>query len=152
MVVLYCVECKHSFFSCNMFTLIGYSFVGKIRRYFLLQVLVSAAIACFLFLMLQYIGMTSMLYWKLWFVNRPQHFSHLLIFLQTQVLYLWTLSKNAYSFRHLDDFLPPTIHFYLGILVLIHHTQTTQQHITYWNKNIISTTSAALPSNNERCQ
>jgi hypothetical protein len=35
---------------CNMFTLIGYSFFGKIRRYFLLQLSVSAAIACILFL------------------------------------------------------------------------------------------------------
>jgi hypothetical protein len=30
---------------------------------------------------LQYIGTTSILYWKLWFANRAQHFSHLLIFL-----------------------------------------------------------------------
>jgi hypothetical protein len=28
-VVFYCVECKQSFFSCNMLTLIGYSFFGK---------------------------------------------------------------------------------------------------------------------------
>jgi hypothetical protein len=26
--------------------------------------------------MLQYIRMTSMLYWKLWFANGAQHFSH----------------------------------------------------------------------------
>jgi hypothetical protein len=50
MVVSYCLECKQSFFGWNIFTLIGYSFFSKIRRYFLLQLLLSAAIACFLFL------------------------------------------------------------------------------------------------------
>jgi hypothetical protein len=39
-----------SFFGYNMFTLINYSFFGKIRCYFLLQLLVSVAFACFLFL------------------------------------------------------------------------------------------------------
>jgi hypothetical protein len=35
MISFYYVECEQSF-GCNMFTLIGYSFFGKIRRYILL--------------------------------------------------------------------------------------------------------------------
>jgi hypothetical protein len=50
MVMFYCVKCKQSFFSYNMFTLIGYSFFGKIRCYFFTATLVSAVIVCFLFL------------------------------------------------------------------------------------------------------
>jgi hypothetical protein len=34
MVVFYCVKCKQSFFGCNTFTLIGYSFFGKIMLLF----------------------------------------------------------------------------------------------------------------------
>jgi hypothetical protein len=82
MVVYYYVECKQSFFGCNMLTLIGYSFFGKIRRYFFTAAISFCRNCVFSFLdMLQYIGTTSVLYWKLWFENGAQHFSHLLIFL-----------------------------------------------------------------------
>jgi hypothetical protein len=47
MVEFYYVECKQSFLGCNMFTLIGYSYFGKLRRYFYNANLVSAATALF---------------------------------------------------------------------------------------------------------
>jgi hypothetical protein len=66
MIVFYCVKCKQSFFGCNMFTLIGYRFFGKIRRYFFTATFSFCSNCVFSFLdMLQYIGTTSMLYWKL---------------------------------------------------------------------------------------
>jgi hypothetical protein len=66
MVMFYCVECKQSFFGCGMFTLISYSFFGKIRRYFFTATFSFCSNCMFSFLhTLQYIRMTSMLYWKL---------------------------------------------------------------------------------------
>jgi hypothetical protein len=78
--VLLC-GCKQSF-GCNMFTLIGYSFFGKTRRYFFTAAFSFCGNYVFSFLdVLQYIGTTSMPFWKLWVSNGAQHFSHLLIFL-----------------------------------------------------------------------
>jgi hypothetical protein len=60
--LFYCVECKQSFFSCNVFTLIGYSFFGKIRRYFFTSTISFRSKCVFSFLdMLQYIRTTFML-------------------------------------------------------------------------------------------
>jgi hypothetical protein len=61
--LFHCVECEQSFFSCSVFTLIGYSFFGKIRHYFFTAALSFCSNCMFSFLdMLQYIRMTSMLY------------------------------------------------------------------------------------------
>jgi hypothetical protein len=35
MVMFNCVECKQSSFGCSVFVLMGYCFLGEIRRYFL---------------------------------------------------------------------------------------------------------------------
>jgi hypothetical protein len=63
MVVFYCVECKQSFFGCNMLILISCSFFGKIRRYFFTATFSFCSNCVFSSLdMLQYIGTTSVLY------------------------------------------------------------------------------------------
>jgi hypothetical protein len=81
MVVFYYVECKQSFFGCKMFTLTSYSFFGNIRHCFFTATFSFCSNCMFSFLdVLQYIGMTSMLNYQLWFANGAHHFTHLLIF------------------------------------------------------------------------
>jgi hypothetical protein len=129
MAVFYCVQCKQSFFGCNMFTLICCSVSGKTSRYFLLQLLVSAAVPCFLFLTSCSMSKRLHAVLKTVFCKWSTALFPLVDLPLKTVFCFQTVSKNTPSSRH--DFVPPTTRLYLNVHVPTPHSGTTQQHITY---------------------
>jgi hypothetical protein len=51
MVMFNCVKCKQYIFGCNVFVLIGYCFLGEIRRYFLTAAHIAYSNQMFFFLL-----------------------------------------------------------------------------------------------------
>jgi hypothetical protein len=104
--VFYSVECKQSFFGCNMFTLIGCSFFGKIRRYFFYWKLVSAATACLFFLL------------RCGISERPACSTENCDLQMEHSIFhtCWSSFKNGYSASELSV----TTHFLLGIFMVFY--------------------------------
>jgi hypothetical protein len=125
MAVFYCVECKHSFFGCSMFTLVGYSFFGKIRRYSFTATFSFRSNCVFSFLCfavyrndLHASLKTVICKWS------TALFPLVELPLKTGTLLLNSQYKDTFL-GILMIFLPLTICLYLNVLVLTHHNRTT---------------------------